>query len=750
MAAPLSKQLEIDFYREVPNRNLKALAVRSDGRILGGPTLRELPGSIPADLLWTIAPTTDQRAWLIGTGPEGKVFRVETNVRTDYKVSVAVDLEATHVAALLPLDQDSFLAGTSPQGSVTLVRKGQIVAALELPVDSIFDFIRQPGEAKAVLIATGNPGRIYRLDLAAFEAAGVAKGKVTALADLAQHGVQPFGEVRDRNVRRLLALSDGRVMAGSAPKGNVYAFSPSGGAPLLLMENKEAEVTDLLLDSTGGFYAAITLSGTLVESRVNRPAPPVPAAAAGATPAPTPEADPADVTRNERFPGRGQLVYFPPGGLPETVMSRSNTAFYRLAWHDDTNVKWILISGGEQGELLAYAPGERRSLNLGATGSAQVNAILPSQAGVHGLFHLLRNNPTGLSQLNFYDGGERSLETRKIDLGVAAEIGQLHFTQAGSHPSAKVRVALRTSFGSDELEGWSGWVDLQPTDGAWFAPGLVGRYVRLRMTIESPVQHTPVIDKATLHFLPQNRRPQLSDFRIFPPHLGLVPAAEAAATPPNSTLGQLLAPAGRDGKDDSGTTKRRASFLNSLVVPQPGAQFVYWTLTDADDDNLAATFSLRPEQAPEWIDLAIDTTDSYVQFDITHLPEGRYFSRLVVSEQAPRPADQRLRYTFETDSLTIDRTAPEIVRVSAEKTDAVWRVLVEGKDTLSQLAGAEVILNNGTRTTLEHPVDGILDGRQETFIAEFPEAKAAGATSAEILLYDQSGNSSSRRVPLQP
>ncbi|MDP2137652.1 MAG: hypothetical protein Q8J74_07340, partial [Candidatus Didemnitutus sp.] len=110
----------------------------------------------------------------------------------------------------------------------------------------------------------------------------------------------------------------------------------------------------------------------------------------------------------------------------------------------------------------------------------------------------------------------------------------------------------------------------------------------------------------------------------------------------------------------------------------------------------------------------------------------------------------RLRYTFETDSLTIDRTAPEIVRVSAEKSAAVWRVLVEGKDALSPLAGAEVILNNGTRTTLEHPVDGILDGRQETFIAEFPEAKASGATSAEILLYDQSGNSSSRRVPLQP
>ncbi len=30
----------------------------------------------------------------------------------------------------------------------------------------------------------------------------------------------------------------------------------------------------------------------------------------------------------------------------------------------------------------------------------------------------------------------------------------------------------------------------------------------------------------------------------------------------------------------------------ACVVPAPGAQIVYWTLTDADDDNVAATFSI--------------------------------------------------------------------------------------------------------------------------------------------------------------
>lgn len=733
-AEPLSKSLDVDLFREVPARNLKALAVRSDGRVLPGPTLRALPGKLPADLLWTFAATTDARAWLVGTGPEGKVLRVNTEVRGDFEIETIADLEATHVFALLPLDADSFLAGTSPQGTVALVRHGKVVASVALPADSIFDFARLADGS--VLVATGNPGRIYRLTLAPFEKAGVIAEKPAA-ADLARAGFTLFGEVRDRNVRRLLPLADGRVIAGSAPKGNVYAFPGAGGAPLLLLENRDAEVTDLIADQGGAFYAALTLSGGAGEARVNRPAP---------TPPAKPETPPAEVTddaaKPERFLGRGQLVFFPPNALPENVVSRTNTAFYRLAWHDDSAVRWLLIAGGEQGELLAYSPAERRSLNLGASPSAQINAILPSDPGVKGLFHLLHNNPAGLSRLNFYDAAERTLETRKLDLGAPAELGQVRFAQLWGD-TADLRVAVRTSFGSDELEGWSEWQTLTATDGGWFAPNLRGRYVQLRLTTKS---RDVRVERATVHFLPQNRRPQLAEFRIFSPNLGLLPAGDPAPTSPNTTLGQLLAPSARDGKDDA---KRKGGLLSSPVVPAPGTQIVYWSVTDADDDALAATFSISPETGGAWTDLAISTTDSFVQFEVSHLAEGRYRTRLVVQEQAPRPAPQRLSMTFETDVLTVDRSPPEIVATRVDHVDGVWRLTLEGRDALSQLDGAEFILNNGARLTLEHPLDGILDSRRETFVAEFSDAKAAQATSVEIILYDAAGNTSARRLPLK-
>jgi hypothetical protein len=51
--------------------------------------------------------------------------------------------------------------------------------------------------------------------------------------------------VRDRNVRRLNQTADGHVLAGSAPEGNLYRFAPAGGEPVILLDNRNAEVTDI-------------------------------------------------------------------------------------------------------------------------------------------------------------------------------------------------------------------------------------------------------------------------------------------------------------------------------------------------------------------------------------------------------------------------------------------------------------------------------------------------------------------------
>ncbi len=744
-ADPLTKSLEIDFGRDVASRNLKGLATRSDGRVLPGPVFTDLTGPKVGDILWTIQALGADRVmidtgkgvsdrivrhqFLVGTGPEGKVQEISFNAADNaYTVREVADVAETNVLALLPLPNGQLLLGTSPTAALYLFRGGKPIARVPLPADSVFDFLRLPDGT--VLAATGNPGKIYRLDLAMIAAAGLIEGKAADDKLLAGQGVAVFGEIRDRNVRRLARLTDGRIIAGSSPKGNIYAFSAAGGAPLVLQENRDAEVVDLLPNEDGGFYAAlVSTPGDIL--RIGKLPEPKPE---------TKEKEPVVVPKLEdkpAFTGRSSVVRFPADGFPESVVSRPGIALYRLARHEG----WLLLTAGELGDAFGYDPVARRSLTFAGSSSAQLNDLAPLGDG---RFLLIRNNAPGLALLSFGPAPVRELETKRLDLGQPAEFGALRFDRMRGIATTDLKVEIRANFGSDELEGWTPWTELARRDGAFAIDGLRGRYAKLRLTIAGGTPDFQ-IDKATLYSLPQNRRPTLADFRILSSGLGLIPAPES---PPGATatLNQMLFPSTRDS--DPGAEKRKA-LLGSQVIPQPGAQLVFWSVTDPDGDNLAYTFSIRSENTATWTDLAVNSSDSYVQFETGGLPEGGYLTRLIVSEQSPRPAAQRLSYTFETDALLVDRTPPTITANNVSRVGGQLLITVAGADALSLLEGAEFVLNNGTRATMTHPADGILDGRQETFTAEISEPRAAGATSVEILLYDHPGNSSTVRLPVK-
>ena len=744
-ADPLTKQLDIDFGRDVASRNLKGLATRSDGRVLPGPVFTDLAGPKIGEILWTLQPLGAERVmlktaqgvsdrigrhrFLVGTGPDGKVQEVSVEPDgSSYIVREVADVAETNALALLPRPDGSLLIGTSPTAALYLFKDGKATARVPLPADSVFDFFPLPDGS--VLAATGNPGKIYRLDLKKLAAAGLIEGKAGDEKFLADKGVTLFGEIRDRNVRKLARLTDGRIIAGSSPKGNIYSFGTAGGPPLILQENRDAEVVDLLPLEDGGFYAAIVFT-TEAASRLNRPVPADPKAAEAKDKPPVVEEKPG-------FIGRSSVVRFPADGFPETVLTKPSIALYRLARHNG----WLLLTAGELGDAFGYDPVARRSLTFAGSASSQLNDVAPLGDG---RFLLLRNNAPGLALLSFAAAPVRELETKRLDLGVAAELGGFRFARLRGVEPAALKVEVRTNFGSDELEGWTPWTELKAHDGAFAAAGLRGRYVRFRLQVAGgPADFQ--LDKATLYHLPQNRRPLLTDFRILPPNLGLIPAGERPASA-SSTLGQLLSPGPREARDEG--EKRREALLGSQVVPSPGAQIVYWAVTDPDGDNLTHTFSIRSENTDTWTDLAVNTADNCIQFETGGLAEGLYLTRLAVSEQAPRPASQRLSYTFETDNLLVDRTPPVLSVPSVTHADGLLKISITGRDALSLLEGAEFVLNNGDHETVVHPADGLLDSREETFVAEIPEAVAAGATSVEITVYDRPGNAASVRVPLK-
>lgn len=737
LADPLSRKVDVDFFRDVPSRNLKGLATRSDGRLVGGPTLTELSGQAPADLLWCIALTDDPRKFLVGTGPDGRIVELTLTPTGDGFASRDVaKLQDPQVFSVLRLADGSILAGTSPKGGLYLIRDGKPIARVPLPVDSIFDLL--PLDNDTVLAATGNPARIYRIDLRRFAAAGIVAEKIADQRILGERGITLFGEVRDRNLRRIAALPDGRIVAGSAPKGNIYAFPPAGGSPVVLQENRDAEVTDLLTQPDGDLYATIVFSSTTGDTRVASSNPRGNNAAKDRDQRDQTQSDaPPPPVQPERFGGRSSLVWFPANRFPETLTTRNNAAFYRMSRRGDT----LVIAGGDAGEILGFDLRSRLALTFAGSASAQVNGILQLPGGTD-RFLLLRNNAPGVGILDFGASGVREAETRRIDLGpTPAILGAVRFNRLRAVAPADLSLEAQVNNGTDEVEGWSPWSRLAlGMDEGWRGNNLQGRSAKLRIRLPSTGSPAaePQLDRAALYVLPQNRRPQLQEFRVLSPGYGIVVATDSPRSPVVS-LNQLL----QGARDDE---KRRETFNSSQVVPQPGAQVVLWTVSDPDGDALSCTFSLRRDGDDKWIDVVTDTRDSYAQFDTTNLPDGIYFTRLVANETAPRPVADRLSQTFETDDLVIDHTPPEILDASARRNGDTVTVSIHGRDLLSLLDGAEFVFSNGVRQIVEQPKDGIRDGREETFVLDLPVAQVSNATSVEVNLYDAAGNNVSRRL----
>jgi len=100
-AEPLSKSLAVDFFRDVPSRNLKGLATRSDGRLVPGPVLRELAGPVPAELLWCLERGASPAQWFVGTGPDGRILEVTVDVAAgSYTTRPVVKLDDAQVFAV--------------------------------------------------------------------------------------------------------------------------------------------------------------------------------------------------------------------------------------------------------------------------------------------------------------------------------------------------------------------------------------------------------------------------------------------------------------------------------------------------------------------------------------------------------------------------------------------------------------------------------------------------------------------------
>jgi len=736
-AISLSKSQPISFYQQTVERELEGLGIRSDGRIIQGPVMTDLAGDPITTLWWDWESSADPDIGWIGSGPDGEILRMELEVDAGiFKSAVWADTPANHVFVVKSLTDGKLLAGGNPNGALFMLSEdGTLLQQASLPADSVFDIlIEEQGEI--AWVATGNPALLFRVDLTTFV-------KSEDALPLADRGIERWGAVRDRNIRSLAFDAEGRILAGSAPSGNIYRFDLTGSPALILLDQESGEVTDIHLADNGDVLATVidakgTARRRVMQSSQVQPTTPEEEESDEQKPSPVPsimEAPPV-----EKFSGRSDLILLPRGGgLPETVSSRSDLALYRIVPY----AGGYLLPGGDDGELAGYDPIARRALIFTASDAAQLNDMVALADSER--FLVMANNPTTLSVLDFSRRGTRRLETKSINLQTLSEMGAVRFNRLRGLDPADIKVEMRANRGRDPMEGWTPWTEAAYVDGGWTAKGLTGRNVQIAITLPDDMAADAELDQATLFFLPQNRKPVLRSFHIVSPNFAL----QARGTPLPSvttTLAQVVnnSPSGGSTPAD----RRRQALMGSSLVPAAGAQVVVWTVSDPDGDNLVSTFSIRHQDEDSWRDLQVANDSDWFQFDRRTLTEGIYFTRLIVEETSPRSAKDRHRVEFSADDLVVDLTAPEILASAITRHDGHWQVQAEASDAYSLLTGMRVVFNNGFAAATAHPVDGILDSTREAFELPIAVDDLTGATQAEIYLEDSASNIATVRINL--
>lgn len=659
--------------------------------------------------------------WVIGTGNAGRVFRVGSGGEVA-EIFAAAEPE---IFAVWSDPDGTVFAGASPGGKVYRIPAGAPAAKAEVYFDSGETYVWALARAAdgALLVATGTQGKLFRVT-------DGAKAEVLYDSD-------------DTHVRALEVLPDGGVLLGTAGEGLVIRLDGKGQVRTL-HDAAQPEVVALAAAPDGTIYAGLVASEA---SLVDAARPPALPAAAGET-APVAgsaeaqsqaavivsEGDNINVmgTRKPEDKGpRSELVRIAPSGLVESAWSFTDETVYDLLWQGGR----LWVATGLEGKLFSF-DGSQMLLEKDVD-ERQVVALVPAGAGEPGPA-FATTNAAAFYRLAAATEQTGSYTSAALDAGQVARFGS--FRWRGEEPGgSSVRFAFRSGVSSEPDRTWSSWTEPRAGREVPLTGVPSGRYVQWRADFrragngaaEPADGVSPRLYGVELSYRQENLSPKIEGLSALDAGQILVPSN---FNPSN----QVFEPA-HPNREGIFTTLAEATFPDELRLKplwKKGYRSLRWSAGDPNGDDLVYELSFRPLDASGavgkagWLPVVKDLEQDYYSFDATVLPDGVYRFRLVASDRpSNEPAETRTSERL-SEPVVVDHSLPLLGDV--EK----GRSLVVGvRDELSPLREAVWSADAGEWMPAE-PLDGLLDGRNETLHLEVPD----GATLVLLRVTDAAYN----------
>ncbi len=625
---------------------------------------------------WGYALIPSSNGWAVATGGNGRI------VFTDWEGTevAAASLSDSHALTLEPERDGSLLVGTAPGGRVFRLRGNSVETIFETESSYVWDLLRSP-EDRSLWVATGNPGRLYRIP---------ERGD----PELVFEGAEV-------HIRCLARLEDGSIVWGTSPSGRVQRWLAKERRVQTLFDSELEEVVQIVALDKERILVALN-SGESGVPEALPPASQAPSSVPGAEPVPvvTVEVSPPmlspPTTKGATPPVRSELFEVSFGGAYRSLWRSQDETVHGL--HRDGNRVWI--GTGRNGRIYQLVGNEVRRVGdledrfvVGFASSNRGLAVLTSEAAALWTLGSGRESVEGIYESDVFDAGQ------------PARFGEFRW-QGELPPGSRVRAAARSGW-SREVDGswspWSQWKEIEQSQILEVPPG---RFAQLRIELRGATNAGPKLVAFDWAYRQLNLPPRLERVQVLEPGQVLVstsfnPADQIyePSSPNREGLFTTLEPA--LPRDDRLKTLWRR-----------GWRTVRWKASDPNQDELRASVAVRRESPGEplgpWLEIAADVANDYISFDASVLPEGGYRFQVRVTDARTSGGEEALEGIALSELARIDHTAPELRSTRLEDST----LTVEVGDLWSPLREIAIAVDGGPWRPVV-PEDGLVDGPVE-------------------------------------
>jgi len=326
-------------------------------------------------------------------------------------------------------------------------------------------------------------------------------------------------------------------------------------------------------------------------------------------------------------------------------------------------------------------------------------------------------------------GASGRSESPVHDSGSVARWGRISWRSA----AGQVKLATRSGNSARPDKTWSDWSEPLTDARASLIRSPNARYIQWRASLEGP---GAAVENVNLAYLPQNNPPVIRSISV---SMQTGSAQKATAATGSTAAAYSIT------VTDTGETSTPAGTPTQTLSHGSGSQVqVTWQADDPDGDHLLYSLYFRGEDEKEWKLLRANIAENSLLLDGDVLADGRYYFRVVASDQPSNAANVARTDELVSSPVLIDNTPPVIALTAPRRSNDRVEVDADVTDQTSPLRRFEYSLDAGPWTPVE-AADGVTDSPREQYHIAIEHLRA-GEHLLVVRAYDTANNAGLAKV----